>query len=1286
MYSFLKIVSEPKGGKNPAYVIRPEFLVNSKYSSDLMIRGKDFYAVWDEETKLWSCDENTVISNVDKEIQKVCDGDPDKIYIPKFMMFASSGSIDNWHKYVQKQLRDNYHQLDIKVIFSNMETTKKDYATKKLPYPLEQGKMDAYNEIMDTLYNPEERDKLEWAIGSIIAGDSKKIQKFIVLYGAPGSGKGTFLEIVQKLFEGYWATFDAKALGSANNSFALETLKSNPLVAIQTDGDLSRIEDNTKLNSIVSHEEITVNEKHKSIYSMKFNSFLFLGTNKPVKITDDKSGLLRRLIDVYPSGRKIPADKYRELTKRVNFELGAIAYHCLQKYNDMGIDYYNTYVPLNMIAETNDFYDFMEYYYDEFCEKDYVTLKDVWALYKTYTDMANIRYPMAMRSLRIELKGYFNEEYEDYRDDTGKHLRNVYKDFKKERFHKVIIDTNKRNDTWLKFTTHKSVFDIYASDYPAQLATEDGKPRQKWADVQTTLKDIDTSKLHYVKVPMNHIVIDFDIKDENGEKSLEKNMEAASKFPPTYAELSKSEAGVHLHYIYDGDVNKLSRVYDDNIEIKVFAGKSSLRRKLTKCTELLISTINSGLPLKEEKEMVDFTAIKNEKSLRTLIKKNLNKEIHANTKPSIDFIYKILEDAYKSGMVYDVSDMRQAVLYFASSSSNNAEYCMGLVTKMHFTSDTEPEFKSNKQDDRIVFYDVEVFPNLFLVNWKFDGAKEVNRMINPTAEDIAGLTCYKLVGFNNRRYDNHMLYARMMGYDNEGLYKLSQRLVKEDKGVANSAMFMNAYNMSYADIYDFMSTKQSLKKWEIELGIHHQELGLPWDEPVPEDKWEEVAEYCDNDVIATEALFHSKQCQADFVAREIIASISGLSVNHSTNSHSARIIFGDNRHPQDAFVYTDLSEMFPGYEFKLVDTEVEVGGKKTKKKLKKSIYKGVEVGEGGYVYGMPGMYDNVWTFDVASMHPHSAIELNLFGDQYTKTFKELVDVRIAIKNGDYDKASKMFDGKLKPYLNDKSQAKMLSNALKIVINSVYGLTSASFDNPFRDPRNVDNIVAKRGALFMVDLKCALEERGIQVIHIKTDSIKVSNPSEEIQKFIYNFGKKYGYTFEVENIFERFCLVNDAVYIAKYATPKIEDGKEIWWSATGAQFAQPYVYKTLFSKEKIEFEDMCETKSVKTAIYLDMNEGKDDHDYKFVGRVGLFCPMKPGAGGGELVAERNKVVGGQEVKKMDSVTGAKGYRWLEAETVKDNKLEDQIDKTYYTKFVDEAVETLSKYGDVEAFIA
>ena len=98
------------------------------------------------------------------------------------------------------------------------------------------------------------------------------------------------------------------------------------------DGDLSRIENNTILNSIVSHESIQINAKFKSKYEFKSNCFMFMASNKPVMITDAYSGIARRLIDIRPTGNKINGKKYNELMKNIEFELGAIAHHCLQVY------------------------------------------------------------------------------------------------------------------------------------------------------------------------------------------------------------------------------------------------------------------------------------------------------------------------------------------------------------------------------------------------------------------------------------------------------------------------------------------------------------------------------------------------------------------------------------------------------------------------------------------------------------------------------------------------------------------------------------------------------------------------------------------------------------------------------------------------------------------------------------------------------------------------------------------------------------------------------------------
>lgn len=1355
MLDFLMIAT--RSGKRGIIEVYPKFII--KKSNDLMIRGGDFYAIWIEERGIWSTDEQDAVDLIDRELDQYAEENrkrfDDNIRV-LHMWDAETGMIDSWHRYCQKQMKDQFHMLDEKLVFSNTKVGKRDYASKSLPYPLEPGETPAWDKLISTLYSPEERHKIEWCIGSIVTGDSKKLQKFLVFYGAVGTGKSTIINVIQQLFEGYHTSFSAKDLGSSSNAFALEAFRSNPLVAIQHDGDLSRIEDNTRINSLVSHEMMTVNEKFRSAYSNRFKTFLIMGTNKPVRITDAKSGIIRRLIDVTPTGDKVPPTEYRLLTKQIPFELGGIAWHCQEVYLE-NPDYYSDYIPISMMGASNDFYNFVVDSYHVFKREDGVSLKSAWEMYKTYTEEAKVPYPVSRMIFKEELKNYFRNYEERFSMGDGSRVRNYYSGFRTEKFEDQAPEEKETSSS--PVPAHPSIdfvdgapsyFDKACGDCLAQYANEEGTPRRKWEKVSTKLSSLDTTKLHYVKLPENHIVIDFDIPDEQGQKSFEQNLAEASKWPATYAEVSKSGCGIHLHYIYSGDPTRLSRIYDDHIEVKVFTGNSSLRRKLSKCNDLPIATISSGLPLKGENNVVNSKVVQSEKGLRVQIKRNLNKEIHPATKPSIDFIYKILTDAYESGLTYDVTDMRNAVLAFAANSTNQAEYCIKLVNKMPFKSAEDgPAVKND--DAKLVFYDVEVFPNLFLVNWKIEGPDQtVVRMINPKPTDIESLMKFRLVGFNCRRYDNHILYARLMGYTNEQLFNLSQKIINsEKKARSNNCFFGEAYNVSYTDVYDFCSVKQSLKKWEIELGLHHQELGLPWDQPVPEHLWQKVAEYCDNDVIATEAVFNARK--ADFVAREILADVAGMTVNDTTNSLTTRIIFGGNKRPQDQFNYRNMGDASQIYDpnkdlpFTFGEEEYDEYTAFDKKKRPifpgykfeggKSLYRGEEVGEGGYVYAEPGMYGDIALLDIASMHPSSIIAEELFGPEYTKRFQEIKDARVEIKHKNFEKARKMLNGALAKYLTDEGSADSLAQALKIAINSVYGLTSANFENPFRDNRNKDNIVAKRGALFMVNLKHEVQKRGFTVAHIKTDSIKIPDATPEIIQFVMDYGKMYGYVFEHEATYDRMCLVNNAVYIAKYSTG--EKCQQAYgyipsdirkhpgeWTATGTQFQIPYVFKRLFSKEEIMFEDMCETKSVTTALYLDTNETLPDvseyekeleilrkkwpdkegqypmdydevvadleakiepgHNYIFVGKVGSFCPMKPGYNGGLLLRE---VVDKKTGKKSyASAGGAKGYRWLESEMVKQLGKEDGIDRGYYGAMVDTAVADISQYGDFEWFVS
>lgn len=774
-YRILAIDKQDARTKTDYVEISPDFQVCR--SHDLMIRGKDFYAIWDEEQGLWSTDEYDVQRLIDEDLYRYADEIKSKVgHNNVKVRTLGNYQTQLWSKFKSyvKNLSDNYHQLDRTITFANTEVRKEDYVSKRLVYELSEGATPAYDELFGTLYDPEERRKLDWAIGSIVAGDSRFIQKFIVLYGPPGAGKGTVLTVIQQLFDGYIQAFDAKALTTNSNAFSTEVFRDNPLVGIQHDGDLSRIEDNTKLNSIVSHEEMTINEKHKSSYTSKIDAFLFIGSNSAVKISDAKSGLIRRLIDVRPTGTTIPERHYHVLMGRIKFELGAIAQRCLDIYRELGRDYYSGYRPVDMMFQTDVFYNYVDYYFDILSDPAGVSLEHAYTLYKQYCTDTLIEWRLPMFKFREQLKNYYRS-YHDRYVINGITERGYYTEFIFDQFMSRIEEVQ-APPLSLVLDKTESIIDTMLADYPAQYSKANGAPEKFWSDREkmiggelrtpdpemicsTKLSDLDTHREHYVQPPLNHIVIDFDLKGDDGLKSTEKNLEAASSWPATYAEFSKSGAGVHLHYIYEGDPTELSRVFGEGIEVKVFVGDSSLRRKLSFCNDIPVATISSGLPLKEKK-VISAETIQSEKGLRALIAKNLRKEVHHATKPSIDFIKKILDDAYNDNIDYDVSDLKPNLIAFANNSTNQALYCLKLVKQMRLKGKTaelgevQTEETVRREPDELHVFDTEVYPNLFIVNWKpykKGGRESIVRMVNPTPAEIEQLTKLNLVGFNNRR-------------------------------------------------------------------------------------------------------------------------------------------------------------------------------------------------------------------------------------------------------------------------------------------------------------------------------------------------------------------------------------------------------------------------------------------------------------------------------------------------------------------------------------------------------
>ena len=84
-----------------------------------------------------------------------------------------------------------------------------------------------------------------------------------------------------------------------------------------------------------------------------------------------------------------------------------------------------------------------------------------------------------------------------------------------------------------------------------------------------------------------------------------------------------------------------------------------------------------------------------------------------------------------------------------------------------------------------------------------------------------------------------------------------------------------------------------------------------------------------------------------------------------------------------------------------------------------------------------------------------------------------------------------------------------------------------------------------------------------------------------------------------------------------------------------------------------------------------------HNYQFLGKVGSFCPITEGSGGGILYRKKEG--------RYHAVSGTKGFRWLEAETARTLDRERDVDLSYHNGMVQAASDHISEFGDLHWFL-
>ena len=478
-------------------------------------------------------------------------------------------------------------------------------------------------------------------------------------------------------------------------------------------------------------------------------------------------------------------------------------------------------------------------------------------------------------------------------------------------------------------------------------------------------------------------------------------------------------------------------------------------------------------------------------------------------------------------------------------------------------------FDDEIQNSKLVFYDTEVFPNKFVVSYCSDkGSKYV--VTNPSNDWLGHFMQQPLIGFNNANYDNPILYYAYIRSlpqfqyrfketvdFNSDLKAFSDRIInnksndKELKKIRSIARAIGIGDSQEMIVKNLQGHSfDSIKCFMLDFGLSLIETPYAFDTVLTDEQLEDVKKYCINDSYTVFLLV--KKYYTQFQASLKLADEAGLNGNYSKSKLIEEVIYGKQLTYKERLQYNRMTidcllkefpnfKVLPGikapdcYVLEFDDMLYKLGDGGFNLLPKNAFYKD-EQGNTKPIKNNHGLHYNVICLDVSSMHPHSLVALNYFGiyTQNYKIYQEMKDIcsLLKIKGFDYVKQELAKYGRI---VNTQDEVKTLRNCLKLVLNSTYGLTHMKSTSDVRESplkKCEHNLIALRGALFIASLHHMLikKYKGIQIIQIKTDSIKIAEYTEEIKRDCENFAKQYGYTFEIEDFFSSICC-NGNDYVA-----------------------------------------------------------------------------------------------------------------------------------------------------------
>lgn len=393
----------------------------------------------------------------------------------------------------------------------------------------------------------------------------------------------------------------------------------------------------------------------------------------------------------------------------------------------------------------------------------------------------------------------------------------------------------------------------------------------------------------------------------------------------------------------------------------------------------------------------------------------------------------------------------------------------------------------------LVFYDIEVYAYNAFVIFK-DINKNVLKIFHNNFDGLRDFVKDKiLVGYNNYFYDDLVLSKMMKSWNNAQLKEFNDRIIKgenKDKTVDSSIDSLDCFQQ--IDV-----AKPGLKKIEGNMGkmILESNVSFDIDRPLTQDELKEVMEYCEYDVDTTIDIYKLRE-NSYFKTKEMLVKKLGnkKAKRWNTTTISGNLLTGK-------IINKWSSLRVPEHMMEMVDPEIKemwdqvnlfVDDLKVKTITKRMFDNDIQFGFGG-LHGAPNQpvkVKNVKLLDVTSMYPNIILNINALNEA-TEEYRKILERRIEIKHKD----------------------KLESDALKLILNSVYGNLNNQY-SVLNNPKAAYSVCVY-GQIALFEL-CKRLSNTCRIININTDGVAFTTNSDKYLKVKEQWEKDFNLKLEEDN--------------------------------------------------------------------------------------------------------------------------------------------------------------------------